>query len=152
MKLILIQILLLVCSCQSQRTEAPKKDNSETAIKFMNDYIAFCDLRTTDKDVLKWIDSNPLLTNNFKKAHRNLIEKAYKDEPEVGLDFDPIFDAQDYPGSFVVKNIEEDGYIILKGKDWEDFIVTVKIVYEGSQWLIDGAGIINIPQEKQARR
>jgi hypothetical protein len=157
MRLFLFQLLLIIiCSCKSQNTEVPKQMNqtinSEIAVKFLNDYVSFCDLKSSNKDFLKWIDDYPLLTSSFKKKYRKIVEDAEKNDPELGLDFDPILDAQDYPSGFVVKTIDQNGFLTLQGKDWQDFIVTVKLIYEGNKFLVDGSGIINIPKDKQARR
>jgi hypothetical protein len=40
----------------------------------------------------------------------------------------------------------------VKGKDWTDFKLTIKVVLENGKWLIDGCGIVNIPNEKRSKR
>nr|MBP6315517.1 hypothetical protein [Chitinophagaceae bacterium] len=79
------------------------------------------------------------------------VENAYKQDPELGLGFDPIFDAQDYPekGFELVSFDEKTNFIVVKGKDWADFKLTLKMVEENEQWLVEGCGIINIPKDKQ---
>lgn len=157
MRLILFQLLLvMVCSCKSQNPDLPKQMspaiNAEIAKKFLNEYVSYLDLKSPDKDILKWIDDYPLLTDNFKTSYRKMVEDAEKNDPELGLEFDPILDAQDNPSEFVIKNVDQNGYITLQGKDWADFIVTVNLVYLDNKWVVDGSGIINIPKDKQARR
>ena len=72
----------------------------------------------------------------------------------MGLDFDPIFDAQDFPdkGFELVSSDKNSGYITVKGKDWPEFVLVIRIVYLDNKWLVDGSGIINIPESKRAKR
>jgi hypothetical protein len=85
---------------------------------------------------------------------KKIIEDAYEKEPEVGLDFDPILDAQDYPDKgFELESLDEKtNYLTVRGKDWADFKLTIKIIEENGNWLVDGCGIINIPTDKRAKR
>ncbi|MBN1186257.1 MAG: hypothetical protein JXB49_28525 [Bacteroidales bacterium] len=137
---------------ETQKKIDLKASDAEIAIKFLNDYIAFCNNIKSNNNLFQWIHDNALLTAKFKETHKKIIEDAEKVDPELGLGFDPIFDAQDYPSGFVIKSIDNAGFVTLQGKDWQDFIVTVKLVYIDNNWFVDGAGIINIPKDKQARR
>jgi hypothetical protein len=40
----------------------------------------------------------------------------------------------------------------VRGKDWKEFILVLKVVSQNDKWLVDGAGIINIPTDKRAER
>ena len=157
MRLFLFQLLIItVCSCKSQNSEVPKQmyqtKEADIAVKFLNDYVSYLDLKSSNKDLSKWIEYYPLLTKNFKISYRKIVEDAEKNDPEVGLEFDPILDAQDNPSGFVLKKIDQNGFLTLQGKDWLDFMVTVKLISAGNKCLVDGAGIINIPKDKQAKR
>ena len=81
-------------------------------------------------------------------------DSAYKVEPEVGLDFDPIVDGQDFPDKgFKIKSIDKaTGLVTLQGIDWQDFEVVLKVVNENDKSLVNGSGIINIPMNKQPKR
>ena len=83
-----------------------------------------------------------------------MIEEAFKIEPELGLDFDLIFDAQDYPDEgFELESFDnKTNYVVVKGKNWTDFRLTIKMVLENNKWLVDGCGIINIPNDKRSAR
>jgi len=72
----------------------------------------------------------------------------------MGLGADPIFDAQDYPSKgFELESIDETtNYLTMKGKDWSEFKLTMKVVEENGKWLVDGCGIVNIPKDKRAAR
>jgi hypothetical protein len=37
-------------------------------------------------------------------------------------------------------------------KDWTEFKLTMKVIEENGNWLVDGCGIVNIPQDKRAER
>jgi hypothetical protein len=126
------------------------------ALKFINDYISFCiaifnkytSLREDD-----WVANNQLVTNSFKINYKKLITDALKKDPELGLDFDPILNAQDYPekGCSILKKDVNTGYVTVIGNDWKNYTLVLKVVYQNNKWLVDGAGIINIPENKRAK-
>ncbi|WP_147275758.1 hypothetical protein [Adhaeribacter pallidiroseus] len=119
----------------------------------MNDYADYCTPKSPPSNDTTWIKRNQLLTNNFKNRYESLLDSADKADPEIGLDFDPIFDAQDYPDEgFIFSSQDSSGFVTLKGKDWPEFTVVVKVVLENNKSLVDGAGIINIPVNKRALR
>ncbi len=78
----------------------------------------------------EWVQHNQWLTDNFKVRYTDLLNQAYQDEPEMGLGFDPIMNAQDYPDEgFEMESYDDaTGRVILFGKDWEDFKVNLKVV------------------------
>lgn len=157
-------LIILSFSCNSQ-TNA-RQDNStkkqienlapdfDVALKFINDYTEYCNNLTRSNIDSNWIHNNRLITEKFKTTYKNLLDSAYKIEPEVGLDFDPIFDGNDFPdkGFTILTTDNNSGFVTVKGKDWEEFKVTLKVVYQNEKWLVDGSGIINIPKVRQARR
>jgi hypothetical protein len=105
--------------------------------------------------MMNWIQKNELLTDSFKKNYKNLVDSAKKADPEMGLDFDPIFDAQDFPdkGCELLNCDQNTGYITVKGKiDWPEFNLVLKVVSQNGKWLVDGCGAINIPENKRAKR
>ena len=103
-------------------------------------------------NITDWVNSNNLATKGFKTELKRILDDAYKKEPEVGLDFDPILNAQDWPdkGFELASFDERTNYLTVSGKDWPDFKLTMKITEENGNWLVDGCGIINIPTEKRA--
>jgi hypothetical protein len=127
----------------------------DVALNFINDYTKFCtktDRRSTEAE---WIKQNSLLTDNFKNRYRDLMDSAQKKDPELGLGSDPIFDAQDFPekGFSIVKVDTLSGYVTVAGSDWKDFELVLKIEQSNNnKWLVDGAGVINIPDDKRAKR
>jgi hypothetical protein len=136
----------------NKKTIDPSKvPGADIALKFMDSYVEFCNERKSNS--IEWIDQNQYVTNNFKTEHKSLLEEARKDDPELGLGFDPIFDAQDYPEKgFDLIEFDKEGYLTLPGKDWPEFKVVVKVKKEDYGWLLDGAGIINVPKSKRATR
>jgi len=129
---------------QDKNREKTKIFNTSVAVKFMDDYAKFCN-RQGDRN--EWIKNNSLLTDKFKSEFKKFIDSS----PQ--LDFDPIFDAQDYPdkGFEVLKSDSVSGFVTLNGKDWQQFTVIVKIANKGDTWLVDGAGIINMPKDMQRK-
>ena len=151
-ELLTVCILLLICiGAKGQNTqETNEASKTGTALTFINDYVGYCENRHSESETTKWIEDNSLLTSEFKKTYRELIEAARKREPELGLGFDPIFDAQDYPEEgFEVVKFDNDGYVTVRGKDWSTFTTLIKVRLQRDQWMVDGAGIVNIPKDKQ---
>ncbi len=153
---VLITIIAFTCKAQTGGATAnsgivKEAGAPEVALKFMNDYVELCTTRNpNEKD---WVKQNKLLTDSFKASYKKLISDAEKKDPEYGLGFDPIFDTQDFPTGFEFSNYEKGtGYVTVKGKDWADFILVLKVVRQHNEWLVDGAGVINIPKEKRAKR
>ena len=85
--------------------------DEKIGLKFINDYCEFCNNKLKKQSTItaeNWINKNDLLTESFKKSYKDIVETAYKEDPELGLDFDPIFDAQDFPqNGFEFISIEE---------------------------------------------
>lgn len=139
---------------QVTQTNTPSKVNkTDNALAFINGYVENSNKIKQSIDKIDWVNSNNLTTLNFKTELRKIIDDAYKKDSEMGLDSDPILNAQDYPdeGFELETFIEKSNYLIVKGKDWPEFKVTMKIVEENGNWLVDGCGIINIPNDKRAK-
>lgn len=117
------------------------REGAQTAILFLNEYVH------PTPGGKGWLYS-PYLTDNFKQAYQDLVNK-YKGDY---LDFDPILDAQDQPSAFSVKTFSKSGYVTAHGVDWPSFLVTVRLVRQDTTWLVEGSGVINIPSEKRAAR
>ncbi len=152
-----IRTILLLATLLPTFCYADCSPESEVANRFMNDYKNYMDnviANKTEESTSEWLKKNANVSENFKKSYEKLVAKAIKNDPELGLDFDPILDAQDYPDQgFEILSCDEKAKLVtLKGKGWEDFHVVVKVKRVESNWLIDGAGVINIPKNKQATR
>lgn len=137
---------------QNPNESEQQKDNLPVAIAldFINSYVENCNKMNVSIGIVEWVNSNNLTTNSFKTELKKLIEEAFKIDPEMGLDADPIFDAQDYPDKgFELESFDnKTNFIVVKGKDWPDFKLTMKMVLENNNWLVDGCGIINIPNDR----
>lgn len=158
MKNILFVFALLFISCNSSDSKKEKnlvKQTTETdyqvGLDFINDYLDYILNQNINSSRLEWIDNRMDVSDTFKLELRALQEEAERENPEYGLGFDPILDAQDAPNKFEIKS-ENGNYLIVKGTDWPDFRLTLKLLYNGESWLVDGAGVINVPKDKQARR
>lgn len=138
---------------ESSLTEIKEQNNiipKENALKFINSYVENCNKMKESLGLLEWVESNNLTTKRFKTELKKIVDEAYKIDPEMGLDFDPIFNAQDYPEKgFEFESFDSNtNYLIVSGIEWSDFKLTIKMSYENKIWLIDGCGIINIPNNK----
>ena len=139
----------------STETQIAKSNTPvDIALTFINSWVDNCNKMKNSIGIIEWVSSNDLITNRFKTEVKAIIEEAYKEDPELGLSFDPIFDAQDYPDDgFELEFFDsETNFIVVKGKDWGDFKLTIKTVLENNKWLVDGCGIVNIPNDKRSKR
>ena len=135
--------------------EAKPVPDFNVALKFINDYIIYLEAaykKHASPDEDDWVAKSQVLTKSFKDTYKKLITDALKKYPELGLDSDPILDAQDYPekGCSILKKDINTGYVTLIGNNWKNYTLVLKVVYQNNKWLVDGAGIINIPKSKRA--
>ncbi len=100
---------------------------------------------------IQWISERSDVTDGFKKKVEEIRTKAKADAPNYGLGFDPILDAQDHPDKFELE-ITKSEYLVLKGKTWSNFKLTMRLKFENGIWMVDGAGIINIPEDMTMKR
>ncbi|SFT18905.1 hypothetical protein SAMN05660206_12022 [Sphingobacterium wenxiniae] len=130
-------------SKQSNVEEQSTETDYQVAERFLNEYVVL-----ESDDVEQWIQQHILLTNSFKATYLNIMEAARKEDPEIGLGFDPILNGQDFPSTFTIADIDSTtGYVTLKGVEWADFLLVVRVVKQNETSLLDGAGIVNIPEE-----
>ena len=66
--------------------------------------------------------------------------------PELGLGFDPIFDAQDYPDiGYRIKSFDsKTGIVQLESSDNLGYHAKVRVKLIGNKTLVDGAGVIRM--------
>lgn len=159
--IILLSVGLFSCNSENQTnsetTTAPAEKlvipDFNVALNFINDYTKLCTQpqRTKTSD---WIKQNLLLTDNFKTRYQTLVDSAEKKDPELGLGSDPIFDAQDFPdkGFSILKADTLNGYVTVAGNDWKEFELVLKLEQQNNKWLVDGAGVINVPEDRRAKR
>ena len=119
----------------------------EIALNFVNSYVDNCNKMKGAIGILEWVESNKMVTKSFKDELKRMIDEADNKDPEIGLDYNPIFNAQDYPEKgFEIESFDrEKNFLILRGIDWPKFKILIKISSENNTWLIDGCGSINIP-------
>ena len=135
------------------KTVLMSSSGAATALTFINDYVK--NRNTMDEtETLQWVNTHLEVTQEFKDSLTHLITKARLQDPELGLDADPIFDAQDNPeeGFELLSTDSKSGYITVRGKQWKEFKLNLKMKNEEGRWLVDGCGIVNIPLEKRIQR
>lgn len=155
MKIILLIIFVITFSPVRSSADCAKGADV-AAKKFINDYIDHLQHSFKDKGPIErdqWVETNPQITTNFKSSYRAIIDKARKTDPVLGLNADPILDAQDYPDEgVVVDQCKEPDYVTLKGNKWKEFKIVVRVIRVKDVWMMEGAGIVNIPEDKQVSR
>jgi hypothetical protein len=95
------------------------------------------------EDCDKLVQRSPQLSPGFKKAHAALVAEAKKDNPELGLGYDPIVCGQDFPEagfavtSITLKETAGSAVVSSKAKDYTKTIPIALVKLEG-KWFIDG--------------
>lgn len=159
--LTLLSVGLFSCNSETKVNQESSSNQPEqkvtpdfnVALSFINDYTKLC-TSPQRTPTAAWIKQNSLLTDNFKNRYHTLMDSADKKDPELGLDSDPIFDAQDFPekGFSILRVDTAGGYVTVAGNDWKEFELVLRVALAGSGSLVDGAGVINIPNDKRAKR
>ena len=140
----------LECNVKGKLCQQTSPDY-DVAIQFINDYIIFLNNSKSEVEVINWLATRNDLSNRFKEQVIEMLTEAYDENPLFGLGFDPIFDAQDHPEKFELESTESE-YLVLKGVDWSSFKLTMRLKFENGKWVVDGAGIINMPDDKRIKR
>lgn len=130
--------------------ETAKFDHAN-ALKFINAYVENCNKAGDAAESVVWAQSNALATANFKSSLYQLVTKANEADPEIGLGYDPILNAQDYPEKgFILDSIDaQKGLVYLKDRETGAYKLTMKLKEHKGRWLVDGCGVVNIPEENQ---
>jgi len=162
-KIIIGFVLLLTigfAACQSRASKSNSSQENATAMipakyevakQFINAYADFSNDRSAEISLLDWVKNQETVSIDFKAGLEEIITEAEKLNPDLGLEFDPIFEAQDFPDSFEIETYKGD-YVTLKGLKFPDFKLVLKVVEEQNRWVVDGSGIVNIPEEKRVKR
>lgn len=141
-----------------ENTQAEEKSteiNAQVGIDFLHSYIKNNTSSGEGLEIVEWTKSSTFVTDKFKNTLEKMVSDAWKAEPEYGLGFDPILDAQDNPDSFEVLELnQETGHLIAKGKGagWDSFKVSMKLVNQNGKTLVDGCGAVNLSEDKRAER
>ena len=155
MKLISTVLSLTLISLSTTALADCSPASEAAALKFVNSYIRYLSKDAADSE--QWVATNQQLMPEFKAAYKKLMTDARKTDPELGLGFDPILDAQDYVDKFTdITNCNaKTGVIWVSGK-WNGSASTMQVAVLPknikNKWLIQGAGVINISKKQQAPR
>lgn len=154
----ILGLSILGCQVTDKKNESPElsktqllEPNYKIAIQFINDYLDFSNDLKTETRLIDWFTKRNDLTAEFKNELKRIIKEAEKNDAEIGLGFDPILNAQDNPNQFEFDK-SDSKYIVVKGVNWPDFKLTLKLKLEENKWLVDGACIVNIPLNKRIER
>ncbi|MBP6624616.1 MAG: hypothetical protein KA198_05555 [Chitinophagaceae bacterium] len=162
---LLVVSLILSCNANTESKETlinnsiktpeqHKHKAADVALKFINAYTDNCNKMKESQGVVEWVNASQLTTTHFRTELKTLISQANGNDTTSGLEADPIFDAQDYPEKgFELESFDQETNLVeVKGKEWADFRLKIKLVYNNEKWLVDGCGSINIPKEERIVR
>ena len=137
--------LVLLLSFFSSLSFTDCKNMERTAITFINGYVAFIEGNSNEFPPYSWVQENALLSHELKSAYKATIEAGYLEDPELGIGYDPILNAQDIPsnkGYMAISCNPEKHTVELQGKESKAFRNTVELTYVGGRWLIISIGSI----------
>ncbi len=125
-------------------------ENYQAALDFLNSYIENKDRL----EILEFVKASSLATESLKKELETILIRGWEEDPQVGLGFDPLFDAQDFPdkGVELYSFDQKTGYVMVQGIEWNDFRVAMQVVKVNGHILVNGCGVVNIPVDKRAER
>ena len=126
---------------------------AEAALKFMNDYVDYCN-RLDTISIVGWVSARTDATQELKNDLKWLMNELWANDPENGLGIDPVLDAQDYPDAgFKLDSYDPTtGFAIVSGTNWDDFKLTLKLLHQNDRWFVDGVGCVRIPVENRMWR
>lgn len=138
MKFLALCILALSISLSAHADD--KTEATKIVDAFYASYVAAM-LKTEDAD--KLVQKSPQLSAGLKKAYAALMAKAWKENPESGLGYDPIVCGQDFPDAgFAVSSLtvkETTGSAVVSSKDKEfKHTIPLMLVKQDGKWLIHG--------------
>jgi len=156
MRYILILFFLMV-SCRESPNPKIKNVKSlsnkdyEVALKFINDYNK--KFLNPHSEALEWLKKNNTITQNLVERYKQMIDSAETADPELGMDFDPIVNAQDSDEQgFEIKKVDSIlGYVTVRGKSAPNFEIVLRVIEKNGVTLVDGSGVINIPKSKRPK-
>lgn len=164
---LIILTIFFVVSCNTSENELEnieKQTEVETtftneekvnlALTFINSYVENSNKMNEGLALLDWVNSQTIVSSSFKTEVKKIIDEAMKEDPEMGLDADPIFDAQDYPSEGFELDTFDDktNTVLVKGKDASDFKLLILLIDKNGAILINGCGIVNVPVEQRVKR
>lgn len=135
----------------NMQQEEKNADQAVIALEFINSYVVNCNMLSKGLPISEWTEKQKRSTTDFNAALQKIVATA---DPEMGLDADPIFDAQDYPekGFEVEKVDQQNNAILMKGIDWPEFKLILLVSKVNGTWLVNGCGAVNVPVSRRAAR
>ena len=114
----------------------------ERVDRFFEQYVALFD---RGDSTAQWIDESPVLTPDFKQAYTKMLADA--EAAEMGLDQDPVLNAQDVPTRpYTTRTAIITGdraTAEVTNAEWSDALIRVSLVAVNGDWMIDGINEIN---------
>lgn len=148
----LLILLFLITSCRQSsdskigHIKSLPNRNYQVALKFINDYNK--EFLNPHSESLEWLSKNKTVSTSLLKRYKQMLDSAEIADPELGLDFDPIVNAQDSDEKgFEIKKIDSVlGFVTVRGKSAPNFEIVLKVIEKNGTTLVDGSGVINIPK------
>ena len=130
-----------------------QSSNPQVALDFINAYVENANTMEGRLEIRDWFRSSENVTEDMRSALIKMIDEAWEREPEIGLSYDPVFNAQDYPDKgFELRAFDEkQGLVTVEGIEWSGFLRNIRIVVIDGKTLVDGCGVINLPEKMRVK-
>ncbi|UUY06987.1 hypothetical protein LRS11_14205 [Pseudomonas sp. J452] len=128
-------------------------EDAELAVAFMNQYLALI-VETPERDVTQWLREQPLASAELAAAYAAEQARGRAIDAEMGWGVDLLLDAQDSPdqGFTLAQCGPAPDHVQLRGIDWTEFRVTLRLADTPHGRRVAGAGRINIGEAERAPR
>ena len=152
-------LIILLSACQANSTtEQTEQDRiktgekntcenlSDVALNFIRDYVEYCLHPEPETGLTTWVEQRNDVTTHFKDELNTILREAIENDPEMGLGFDPILNAQDCPEKgFEIFSCDTAAKLVeVSGIDYPEFKVKILLLEENNIWKIEGCGVVNI--------
>lgn len=147
-----MKTLFLIVSGFALITGQTRADDKSEATAVVNSfYASYVAAMTKQENGEKVVPKSPQLSPGFKKAYAALMAKAWKENPESGLGYDPIVCGQDFPdagyavtGITIVDHSRGVAEVSSKDKNFKQTISVMLVKLDG-KWLINGIDKLKAP-------
>jgi len=136
-KVFVLSLLLFSCSENTPSEGVSSIPDWQLGLDFANDYRNLSDSSSSFSSKLDWLESCEMVSPAFLSSYEQLMEQD--------IDFDPVFNAQDYPdeGFSIAHKDSINNRLLLQGIDWPAFKLEIQLIQTESGWKIDQAGVVN---------
>ena len=144
---------LLLLALLPLSAQADCQADAALAVQVMNSYLQRIE-QAPQADVTPWLRRHPLADASLAEAYAREQARGRGIDPQLGWGLDLLLDAQDYPDAgFELQHCGPlPGLLRLRGRDWPQFSLSVRLIDTPAGRRVAGAGRIAIEPAQRAPR